>query len=426
MKISTRRFDRRTMLKGTGAIGIAAAGFPNIIRSSSAQSATLSLWGAGDSDPATDETQVAYVAAVEEATGIKLELRNIPFAQFDTVSQSALAAGEGPDLLMVNSVTVGAFAERGYLQPTGDLLAASTMVKQEDFFEGIFTHVIYKDQIYGLPVDTGTRALYYNIAMLDEKGIAVPQTFEELTAALPELTDASNGVYGLTFSGGERWVWLYEALGMLTVPNGHQFLNDDLTAGTVAEQVQPDIQWWADAQNNGWVAEENISSTDGNDRITQFAQGLAATAFLGHWAREPLIEANAPEFAVVNLRGSENIGSTTGGWTMMITKDASDPATAWAAMDYTFGTPEVLATLTGLMPATKAANALVLTDEFYAPFKEVLEVNARHPISLNAALPEMAEILRSECQAAVLGAKSVADAAAEIDTQFADALKSFA
>jgi ABC-type glycerol-3-phosphate transport system substrate-binding protein len=187
----------------------------------------------------------------------------------------------------------------------------------------------------------------------------------------------------------------------------------------------PDLQWWVDVQDNGWAAEENISSTDGNERIIQFAQGRAATAFLGHWAREPLIENQAPEFGVVNLRGAENIGSTTGGWTMMITKDASDPDLAWTVMEHTFGTPEVLATLTGLMPATKAANELVLTDAFYDPFKEVLETNARHPILLNAALPEMAEILRSESQAAVLGAKSVDDAAAEIDRQFMEAIQTF-
>src|SRR5690349_14235863 len=132
MNVSTKRFDRRKLVKSSAALGAAAFGLPTIIKKGAAQDTTLSLWGAGDADPAENDTQMAYVAAVEDATGIKLELRNIPFAQFDNVSQAALAAGEGPDLLMVNSVTVGAFVERGYLQATGDLLAASTMVKQED------------------------------------------------------------------------------------------------------------------------------------------------------------------------------------------------------------------------------------------------------------------------------------------------------
>ena len=92
------------------------------------------------------------------------------------------------------------------------------------------------------------------------------------------------------------------------------------------------------------------------------------------WAtgtRQTLIDNEAPEFGVVNLQGSENIGSSTGGWTLMITKDAADPDLAWQAMEGTFGNAEVVASLTTLMPATKAANDLVLTDAFYDPFKEV-------------------------------------------------------
>jgi ABC-type glycerol-3-phosphate transport system substrate-binding protein len=422
MKTSRHGISRRSLLKATGGVAATAASIHLPHLNASAQEQTLSMWAVGesDADPLAD-----YVQAVMDATGIALEIRYIPFAQFDNQSQAALAAGEGPDLLWVNSVTVGAFAERGYLLPTGDYLANSTVVSQDDFFEGLFGHVMYKDVNYGLPVDTGTRALFYNVAMLEEKGVEVPQTIDDLTAALPELTDADNGVYGITFAGGERWVWLYEALGMLTVPNGHSFVADDLSAGTVAEQVLPDLQWWVDVHANGWAPPEDVSQTDGGVRVTQFAQGRAATSFLGHWQRQPLIDNEAPEFGVVNLQGAENIGSSTGGWTLMITKDAADPDLAWQAMEATFGDPEIVASLTTLMPATIAANELVLTEEFYDPFKEVLQTNARHPILLNAALPEMAEIVRTESQAAILGAKSTEQAATDIDTQFMEAIQNF-
>jgi multiple sugar transport system substrate-binding protein len=423
MSFTEKALNRRSFLKATGAAAAAATiHAPTQVQ---AQQQSLSMWLVEPGNTEQEQTYQNYTAAIAEATGITLELRGIPFAQFDNVSQSALAAGEGPDLLWVNSVTVGAFAERGYLRPTGDYLAGSSVIRREDFFEGLFGHVVYKDQIYGLPVDTGTRALYYNVAMLEEKGIAPPQTMEELTAALPELTDPSKGTYGITYSGGERWLWLYEALGMLTVPNGHEFVSEDHSTSLVAQQVLPDLHWWADVHNNGWASAENISSTDGNDRITQFAQGRAATAFLGFWSRGTLIDNEAPEFGVINVKGSENIGSTTGGWTLMITKDSKNPELAWQVMEQTFSVPEIAASLTTLMPATIAANELVLTDPFFQPFKEVLQTNAQHPILLNAALPEMAEILRTESQAAILGAKSLEDAAAQIDKQFIEAIKNF-
>lgn len=425
MTIRNHEITRRSLLKAGGGVAAAAAGFnvPNLISAQEDQSVTM--WSY---EPSNTEEQTArdnYIQAITEATGLNFEVRGIPFAQFDNQSQAALAAGEGPDLLWVNSVTVGAFAERGYLLPTADYLAASTVISQDDFFEGLFGHVMYRGENYGLPIDTGTRALFYNIAMLEEKGVEPPQTLEDLTAALPILTDPDNGVYGLTYAGGERWVWLYEALGMLTVPNGHSFVSDDLSAGLVADQVAADLQWWVDAQNNGWVPPEDVSSTDGSLRSTMFAQGRAATSFLGFWARQTLIDNESPEFGVVNLQGAENIGSTTGGWTLMITKDAANPDLAWQVMEATFGDPEITASLTTLMPATFAASELVLTDDFYTPFKEVLETNSRHPILLNAALPEMAEIVRTESQAAILGAKSVDQAAEDMDTQFLQAIQNF-
>jgi ABC-type glycerol-3-phosphate transport system substrate-binding protein len=425
MTKSPKSMNRRSMLKASGGIAAAAATIHLPHRYTGAQDQTVTMWNVEASNTEQEEDLANYIQAVTEASGITLEVRGIPFAQFDNQSQAALAAGEGPDLLWVNSVTVGAFAERGYLLPTGDYLAASTLVSQDDFFEGLFGHVMYKDVNYGLPVDTGTRALFYNVAMLEEKGVEVPQTIEDLTAALPELSDPDNGVYGITYAGGERWVWLYEALGMISVPNGHAYVADDLSAGTVAEQVLPDLQWWVDVHNNGWASPEDVGVTDGSLRTTQFAQGRAATSFLGHWHRQNLIDNEAPEFGVVNLQGSENIGSTTGGWTLMITKDAADPDLAWQVMEHTFSNPDVVASLTTLMPATIAANELVLTEEFYEPFKEVLQTNARHPILLNAALPEMAEIARTESQAAILGAKSAEQASADMDSQFMQAIQNF-
>ena len=79
MNGSTKRFDRRKLVKGSAALGAAAFGLPTIIRKGAAQDATLSLWGAGSGDPSDDENQMAYVASVQEATGIKLELLRFDF-----------------------------------------------------------------------------------------------------------------------------------------------------------------------------------------------------------------------------------------------------------------------------------------------------------------------------------------------------------
>lgn len=435
MRLSRKQFLR---LMGLGALAagsgslLAISSSPSPVKAQTPETApaagargTLSWWVVQPGNPEAEATRNAYIRGVEQAVGIKFEVQNIPFPDFDNKSQAALAAGQGPDLLNVNSVTVGAFAERGYLRATDDFLAKSTKIKPEDFFPGIWTHVVYKGKTYGLPIDTGTRALFYNVAYLAEKGVKPPTTQDELMAALPKLTDPAKGIYGITYSAGEKWIWLYEALGMLTVANGHEFLSEDLTRATVAEQVLPDIKWWLDVHNNGWAPKEAITSKDYNHRLDLFSQGKVATVFGGHWMRETLQANKAPEFGVVNVRGAKGIGSSTGGWTLMITKDSKQPEIAWEVLEYTFSDPKVLTTLTSIMPATRAANAIALTDDFYTPFKEVLATNAKHPIALNPALPEQAEILRAECQAVLLGSKTPEQAAEDIDRQFIEAIEQF-
>jgi ABC-type glycerol-3-phosphate transport system substrate-binding protein len=67
------------------------------------------------------------------ATGITVNVTQIPFAQYDSKSQTALAAGQGPDLLEVNSVTMGAFILKNYLQTLDSYLAQSKSLSSKQF-----------------------------------------------------------------------------------------------------------------------------------------------------------------------------------------------------------------------------------------------------------------------------------------------------
>jgi ABC-type glycerol-3-phosphate transport system substrate-binding protein len=161
-------------------------------------------------------------------------------------------------------------------------------------------------------------------------------------------------------------------------------------------------------------------------RYAAFGNNKAAMFIGGHWSRASL-EADygmtwPDDYGITNLEGSDGIGSTTGGWILAITKDSKHPQEAFDYMQWAIGVPDNLIRLTDIMPVTKAANAIALTDDFYTPFKEVLATNARHPIVLNPGLPEQAEILRNVSQSAMLGEMSAEDAAKSFCAQAADTL----
>ena len=52
-----------------------------------------------------------------------------------------------------------------------------------------------------LPLNQDLFILYYNKQLLADKGVAVPQTLDELMAAALKLTDKSKGVYGFVGRG---------------------------------------------------------------------------------------------------------------------------------------------------------------------------------------------------------------------------------
>lgn len=425
--ITRARFLQRSAQIGAAA-GVSLLG-PKVALAASTGAArsaagkTLSMW-IPQGNVSSQKDFRTLLANFRKATGITVNVQQIPFAQYDSKSQTALAAGQGPDLLEVNSVTMGAFIIRGYLQPIDAYLAHSSITKDQ-FYPGIWKHGLYANKMWGLAIDTGTRALFYNKKIFAAANVRPPSTHADFADAAIKLTNAKKGVFGYVYAGGQNWLWLYEALGMLTVQDEANIITPNLATCTLDRQpALSSLQLLSHIQLAGAAPKEAV--TDSSDqRAAIFAAGRAAMCFFGFWEIPALQQLHmAPsQYGIVNLRGrTGQIGSTTGGWVMSMPAASSNKELAWKFCEFAYR-PENLVKLTTLMPATKAANARVLKDAIYAPFKEVLATNARHPIPLNPALPQQATIIMNESQAALIQRKSVLqaakDATSQIDTTLA-------
>lgn len=347
---------------------------------------------------------------------ITFDIRGVPFPELDNTQIAAMEAGQGPDILIVNSVTVGAFIDRGYLLPLGDYIAEAGL-DTDVFFPSLFSAGVFGDEVFALPVDTGTRVLYWNRAMFEEAGVEPPATWEELPDVAVRMTDAENGVYGFVGTSGERWVWLYEHAGMYSTANGLNFVNEDATDCVLDEGDNPQIiQYWVDLYNAGVMSQDDLLVGTGQERELAFGNNRAAMFIGGFWSA-PVLEDDygmvyPDDYGVVALEGTAGIGSSTGGWLLALSRDSKYPQEAMDFVSWLIGTPENLARFTNIMPSTEAANELVFQEEFYDIFKELLaSPNTRHPIPLNPGLPEQAEVLRNVTQAAFLGEMTVEEAA---------------
>jgi multiple sugar transport system substrate-binding protein len=388
-------------------------------------------WWFAEEDPATvsgTSFGATLLAEYQELhPEIEFEIQGVPFPDLDTTQLAAMEARQGSDLMIVNSVTVGSFIDRGYLMPMNPLIEANGL-DTGIFFPGMLGSAVFSDQIFGLPIDTGTRLLYYNKALFTEAGLEPPTTWDEVLPLAEQLTDTEQGIYGFVATSGERWLWLYEHAGMYAMANGYRFVNDEGTECVLnqGENIQA-IQYWVDMYNAGVLSQDVLLTGTGAEREQMFGNGLAAMYLGGFWSADTL-EADygmtyPDDYGIVVLEGSDGIGSSTGGWIISITRDSDNPQQAMDFMAWILGEPERLSQFTGLMPATAGASELVLQDEFYDPFKELLESpNTRHPIPLNPGLPEQAEVLRNVTQSAILGEMTAQEAADSFCEQIAGTL----
>lgn len=387
-------------------------------------------WFDEESDSAGGGSSAGYTMMQEymaEHPNVTFEVHGVPFGELDSTQLAAMESQQGPDIMIVNSVTVGSFIDRGYLMPMNDFIDAAGL-DTSIFYPGMLSSAVFNDQIFGLPIDTGTRLLYYNKALFEAAGLEPPTRWDEVLGLAEQLTDPDQGVYGFVATSGERWLWLYEHAGMYAMANGLRFVNDEGTECVLnqGDNVQA-IQYWVDMFNAGVLSQDILLTGTGPEREQSFGNNLAAMYLGGFWSADALetdYGMTYPEdYGIVVLEGSDGTGSSTGGWIFSITRDSDNPQEAMDFIASILWEPERLAEFTGLMPATAGASELTLEDEFYDPFKELLESpNTRHPIPLNPGLPEQAEVLRNVTQSAILGEMTAQEAADSFCEQIAGTL----
>lgn len=96
---------------------------------------------------------------------------------------------------------VGAWASKGILHPLDD-----AGIDVADFIPASIDQVTYDGKLYSIPIAVHDYQLIYNKKLLDEAGVAVPTTMDELAAAIKALTkvDGSGNITQL----GLGYAWM--------------------------------------------------------------------------------------------------------------------------------------------------------------------------------------------------------------------------
>lgn len=167
---------------------------------------------------------------------------------YDSIAkvQTAVGAGNAPDILQTGSGQISILAkEEGVLENLVPYMQQSGM--KNDFYDGFITGMSFDtgttdETLLGFPMGCSTPVLYCNKALLDEAGLQVPSTWDEMSQITGQLIEDGKIDYGFAIPHDPWYFWMFIAQN-----DTHCFSED----GTVMSCVEDGtgIEMWQKVQD---------------------------------------------------------------------------------------------------------------------------------------------------------------------------------
>ncbi|BAS27878.1 ABC transporter substrate-binding protein [Limnochorda pilosa] len=280
----------------------------------------ITFWKFADTygDPTIQE----YVDQWNAAHSPKVEFVSIPWAEYTTTRlTAAFASGQGPDVFWVSPGDFLRYVSNGILEPMDTYLTASQV---EDLVPVARDKATVNGRIYGVPVELEPLAVFYDKDLFEEKGLAVPQSWDELVRVAQALTTPER--FGLVIEPAADFYQLFTFYPFLWSAGG-DVMDEGWTQARIAspESVAA-LQFWSDLVNVHGVSPKSQPAA-AND-VTMLGSGFGAMQVTGMWAvkilKEQYPDFNYGVFPVPpKERGGESV-SVTGGWMQVINAKSKD------------------------------------------------------------------------------------------------------
>lgn len=341
--------------------GLALAGCTTSDGGDAAAATSLTVWIMGDSSAHFDE----LVAPFEDETGIDVETVAVPWDSIDQKFTTAVASGNGPDILQIGISKLRTFADSGALLTLDDgVLADYPNLASSNFIDGVAGDATaIGGEVVSIPWVSDTRVLFTRTDILAENGIdAPPATWDQLRSDAKTLAARGDGQYGYYIPQ-----WDSALPVVMTWDQGGEIVNGD-------GMIDFDTPEFAQAVDlyTGLYADGSVPTNSDFDQTQGFVSGIAPMLVSGPYLAAAIADA-APEldgkWAVSVLPGAADntsllAGSNLGVWGATKNQDGalqlldflSKPETqvAWFGIDGQLPTVKA-----ALADATLTANPLV-------------------------------------------------------------------
>ncbi|GMQ55632.1 extracellular solute-binding protein [Vallitalea sediminicola] len=170
----------------------------------------------GDNDPNKPAVE-KVIKKAEEKFNVKIEVDTAENQSYKTKIKAAIAAEQMPDIFY----TWG----HGFIKP---FVSSDKLLQLDEYLTDEYkshlnseslTGFQFDGQTYALTTDQSVACMFYNKELFDKYSIEIPETYEELIAAIKKFKE--NGVTPLTVGGKESWtIAMYQDLLALRAVGG--------------------------------------------------------------------------------------------------------------------------------------------------------------------------------------------------------------
>lgn len=301
----------------------------------------LTIWGI----PAFNETGDAAIEEIAEgfgeAQGLDIEYSVVPADVLNERLAAAFEGGSPPDLFMQTGQQAQFYIDRGVVQPIPGVLDEMRSVEG-----GIYENTVAPGEkggeIYAVPVEVDLVPMYARTDLLEDVGMEVPQTWEELRAAAQAIVEANPQIAGFgmplsTANDAESIirmvVWSF---------GGEMFDETGETVTWDSPETRAAYQFVADMFEEGTIPRSALTWDDGGNN-TAYQTGRTAFTMnppsIYQWMVEndPELLANTELANVPRGPGKEGRhGATMSAIVWMMPSDAANPEAAVDFLEHFF------------------------------------------------------------------------------------------
>lgn len=279
----------------------------------------------------------------KEKTNIEVRYETLPEEEFFQKLLTDLSTGQGNyDAFMTGPPTTWQFAAPGWIEPLDGYINNPSLTEEsynfEDFYPSAVEVNTWNDSLYAIPANEEGYCLFYRKDILEEAGMPVPQTFDELVAAAGELDGKTFGgkqITGFVARGnktfptiGSGYSTAFLGYGATDVKDGNVLINSP-------EGVQA-TEKWAEVMN---YSPPNVGTFTWYEAMNYFAAGDAAFFIDADHMAETFENPESSQVAgkvgyAMPPKGAAGRGSEIWLWSLGMSSGGQNKTAAWLFLQW--------------------------------------------------------------------------------------------